>query len=85
MSAKTAQPQVPARRFTDSAGEPDTVIGPGISIQGEIKARSVAIAEGSYFEGKVHMTHRQGGDEPTTFREARTSAGAPEEAPADKG
>lgn len=150
--AQNAQPKGQARRFTDSAGELDTVIGPDLrikgeiegksnlelkgtlegpcridglfwqrpgatligelqatnvvlegavqgqvvatekielrstcNVQGEIQARSVAIAEGGFFEGKVHMTAREGAAMPTTFRETRQPPTAPEEAPPEKG
>lgn len=149
---QNAQARGPGRRFTDSAGELDTVIGPGLCIkgtiegrsnvelkgtlegpcridglfwqrpgatligelqatnvilegavqgqvfarekielrstckvQGEIQARSVAMAEGSFFEGKIHMTAREGGGHPTTFRETRNLPAAPEETPPKKG
>ena len=55
------------------------------NVQGEIQAKSVAIAEGGFFEGKVHMTAREGAAMPTTFRETRNPPTAPEEAPPEKG
>lgn len=40
MLTRKASPDVPARRFTDDAGEFDTVIGPGAQVKGEIGGKT---------------------------------------------
>jgi cytoskeletal protein CcmA (bactofilin family) len=43
-------------------------IGAAASVRANLRARVVAIAEGAFFDGQVHMNGRQG---PTAFKEKR--------------
>jgi cytoskeletal protein CcmA (bactofilin family) len=40
-------------------------------VRGDIEARTVALADGCFFDGHIHMTGREGAGGPTTFREKR--------------
>jgi cytoskeletal protein CcmA (bactofilin family) len=40
-------------------------------VEGDITAGSVALADGCYFEGHIHMEGSGGGEQPTSFQEKR--------------
>lgn len=46
-------------------------IGPSARVRGDIRGKVVAIAEGAFFDGQVHMEGRDGPAEPTFFKERR--------------
>jgi cytoskeletal protein CcmA (bactofilin family) len=46
-------------------------IGAGARVRANVRARVVAIAEGAFFDGQVHMEGRSGPAAPTNFREKR--------------
>lgn len=46
---------------------------PSCQVTGNIEASSVAIAEGSFFEGEVHMKGQEGGQARVSFQEKRAS------------
>ncbi len=48
-------PPAPARRFTDAVEKPPTVIGPGISIRGELSGEDAVELAGS-LEGDSHVS-----------------------------
>jgi cytoskeletal protein CcmA (bactofilin family) len=48
-------------------------------VQGDIEARGVALADGCFFDGRIHMRTAEGaGTQPLAFREKRRSARAEE-------
>lgn len=44
-------------------------------VRGDIEARTVALADGCFFDGRIHMTGREAPGAPTTFREKRKPRG----------
>jgi cytoskeletal protein CcmA (bactofilin family) len=44
---------------------------PTARVRGDIEAGSVALAEGCFFEGHIHMEGRSGPGQPTSFQEKR--------------
>jgi cytoskeletal protein CcmA (bactofilin family) len=46
-------------------------VGSGARVRANVRARVVAIAEGAFFDGQVHMEGRPGPAAPTNFREKR--------------
>jgi cytoskeletal protein CcmA (bactofilin family) len=46
-------------------------VGAGARVRANVRARVVAIAEGAFFDGQVHMEGRSGPAAPTNFREKR--------------
>jgi cytoskeletal protein CcmA (bactofilin family) len=46
-------------------------IGSAARVRAHVRARVVAIAEGAFFDGQVHMEGRPGPAAPATFREKR--------------
>jgi cytoskeletal protein CcmA (bactofilin family) len=44
-------------------------------VRGDIEARTVALADGCFFDGRIHMTGRDAPGAPTTFREKRKKRG----------
>lgn len=46
-------------------------------VRGDIEARTVALADGCFFEGRIHMLGREGTAAATTFREKRKPKSPP--------
>jgi cytoskeletal protein CcmA (bactofilin family) len=46
-------------------------IGAAARVRGELRARLIAVAEGAYFDGPVHMDGREGPAGPSSFKEKR--------------
>jgi cytoskeletal protein CcmA (bactofilin family) len=44
-------------------------------VRGDVEARTVALADGCFFDGRIHMTGREGPAVPTTFQEKRKKRG----------
>jgi cytoskeletal protein CcmA (bactofilin family) len=54
------------------------VLGPRAKVRADIETTSLALAEGSFLDGRVHM--REGGAGPVSYQERRTGEGHPPEA-----
>jgi cytoskeletal protein CcmA (bactofilin family) len=50
-------------------------IGASSRVRAHVRARVVAVAEGAYFEGQIHMDARRGGTARLSFQEKRKDAG----------
>lgn len=56
-------------------------IGASSRVRAQVRARIVAIAEGAYFDGQIHMDARSGGTARLSFQEKRKDAGRGSEGP----
>jgi cytoskeletal protein CcmA (bactofilin family) len=52
-------------------------IGAAARVRANVRARVVAIAEGAYFDGQVHMDNREGPADASTFTEKRKARNGP--------
>lgn len=53
-------------------------IGAAARVRANVRARVVAIAEGAFFDGQVHMDGREGPADTTTFTEKRKPRDGPD-------
>jgi cytoskeletal protein CcmA (bactofilin family) len=53
-------------------------VGAAARVRAHVRARVVAIAEGAFFDGQVHMEGRPGPAAPATFREKRRGRRRPD-------
>jgi cytoskeletal protein CcmA (bactofilin family) len=67
--------------FAETLSAERIEIGASARVRGDIRGKFVAIAEGAFFDGQVHMEGREAPAEPTFFKERRKSPSPPDGTP----